>query len=195
LFNLSTLVRTNPITLEDGGFYLPVYNEFTATYPELLQFDNHGDFIKQLRMSDSGYLLQPSIVAISENRAIVFLRNKARTNDILYKQDTFDGGLSWNKPQPTNFKNHDSSIVVIRLNNGKLLMVHDVYGRDQLALAVSKDGVRWQDIKYLENDKGFEFSYPAILEHNGVIDILYTWKRRDIKHVRFNMAWLMEQAR
>lgn len=190
LFNLSTLVRTNPVTLVDGGFYLPVYNEFIRTYPELLQFDKNGKFIRQSRMSDNGFLLQPAVVPISESHAMSFLRNKAGVNDILYKQDTYDGGVTWNSLIPTNLVNHDSSLAVV--NTGEqLLMVHDVYARDKLALAISKDGRKWRDIVYLENTKGNEFSYPAIMINNDMVDILYTWKRKQIKHVRFNLAWLM----
>lgn len=194
LFNLSTLVRTSPVTLVDGGFYLPVYNEFIGTYPELLQFDHQGKFVRQIRLNDNGFLLQPAIVPISESHGMDFLRNKTRVNDILYKQDTYDGGATWSSPVATNLLNHDSSIAVI--NTGKtLLMVHNVYARDKLALAISKDGVTWRDIVYLENENGEEFSYPAIMLNKDRVDILYTWKRKQIKHVRFNLAWLMELAK
>lgn len=203
-FNLSTLVRTNPITLADGGFYLPVYHEFIKTYPELLQFDKNGKFIRQIRLSDNGFLLQPSVVPVSAQHAMVFLRNKALTNDILYKQDTYDGGTTWTSPAATNLINHDSSIAVTRVNNKLFLMVHNIYSKDNsssymndrglLMLAISSNGRSWRDIYALEHDYKYEFSYPAIMINNNIIDILYTWRRKQIKHVRFNLAWLMEHT-
>lgn len=205
LLNFSTLVRTNPVTLVGGGFYLPVYNEFTMTYPEILQFDDNGNFVRQQRMTlNRDSLLQPSIVPLSADTAITFLRNKALKNDKLYIQKTYDGGVSWGGLSATNLTNHDSSLVVVKLDSKLLLMVHNAYkehsseknydDRGCLALAVSEDGVTWRDIYDLEHDGKDEFSYPAIFVNDDTIDILYTWKRKQIKHVRFNHAWLMEHV-
>lgn len=205
LLNFSTLVRTSPIPLTNGGFYLPVYSEFAMTYPEILEFDQKGNFICQIRMNTSrANLLQPSLVPLSAKTAKAFLRNKAIKNDILYMQDTSDGGISWGPITSTNLTNHDSSLVVTKLNNNLLLMVHNIYkkhdsldssdDRSHLALAVSRDGVNWRDIYDLENDVKGEFSYPAIYVKDSIVDILYTWKRKQIKHVRFNQAWLMEHV-
>jgi predicted neuraminidase len=37
----------------------------------------------------------------------------------------------------------------------------------------------------------YEFSYPYLIRtHNGDFDLVYTWNRSFIKHVRFNRAWL-----
>jgi predicted neuraminidase len=41
---------------------------------------------------------------------------------------------------------------------------------------------------------GFEFSYPYLIQtRNGDFDLVYTWNRSFIKHVRFNRAWLDRQ--
>jgi predicted neuraminidase len=194
LFNISTLVRTNAITLTDGGFYLPVYHELIHTYPEVLRFDKNGRFISQIRLNFNNNLLQPAILPISDKVAYAYMRNKAKQDDILYYQSTNDAGITWSTPKPTNLINQDSSLAVAMLDKNKYLMVHNIARRDKLSLAISADGVSWTDIYLLDNTQDAEFSYPSIQVHDGVIDILYTWQRKHIKHVRFNQAWLNQQV-
>lgn len=188
--NISTLDRTAAITLSDGGFYLPVYHECFYTYPELLQFDKNGNFIRQIRVNDNRDLLQPAMVVMEDGVMQAFLRNSTRINKILYSQISNNSGLSWSRIAATNLDNQDSSIAVAKFGPDQLIMLHNAGDRSKLAIALSKDGLRWQDITYLENSKDLEFSYPAIAIHDGMVDILYTWKRQQIKHVRFNLSWL-----
>ena len=57
-------------------------------------------------------------------------------------------------------------------------------GRNKLNVAVSTDGIHWQDIYILENEKDGEFSYPAIIQSSdGFIHITYTSNRKRMKHV------------
>ena len=56
--------------------------------------------------------------------------------------------------------------------------------RKKLSVAVSKNGIDWEDQIILEEKKGFEFSYPAVIESSdGKIHISYTYDRKNIKHV------------
>jgi predicted neuraminidase len=55
---------------------------------------------------------------------------------------------------------------------------------------VSRDGLNWRPVYNLENQRGKEFSYPSLQINEGMIDIMYTDDRKDIKHVRFNREWL-----
>lgn len=46
-------------------------------------------------------------------------------------------------------------------------------------------------IKCKEQDCGFEFSYPYLIQtRSGDFHLVYTWNRSYIKHVRFTRAWL-----
>ena len=193
--NISTLDRTRAISLADGGFYLPVYHEFMRTYPELLRFDQNGQFIREIRLNAHNNLLQPALLPLTDKDALVYMRNNGRHDNILYYQQTHDGGLTWSATSPTNLTNQDSSLVVSQVQPGKYIMLHNIDKREKLALAVSSDGTSWRDIFLLENQPDGEFSYPAIQVHDGIIDILYTQQRKDIKHVRFNLAWLEQQER
>ncbi len=197
-FNISTLVRTNPIALKDGGFYLPVYHELIQTYPELLRFDQNGNFIEQIKISGHNSLIQPSILVLNDKDAVAFMRNhnRVKVNNKLYYQTTNDGGFSWHDPEVTNLTNQDSSLVVARIESLQYLMVHNISGRNKLSLAISNDFSNWHDIYALESGTlSQEFSYPAIKIHDGIVDVLYTWDRLAIKHVQFSLSWLSKQTR
>ena len=67
-----------------------------------------------------------------------------------------------------------------------------IAGRSNLRLAVSDDAGRtWKRLATLAEEPGAEFSYPFLLQtRDGKIHLVYTWKRKGIKHVAFNAAWL-----
>lgn len=190
LLNISTLARTQATTLTDGGFYLPVYHEMIYTYPELLRFDARGNFISQIRMTSKRGLLQPAIVPVMSDFTYSFLRNKGRSDTILYMQYSKNAGITWSRPVATNMSNRDSSIAAALVGKGRILMVRNPSDRGLLVLSISSDGIHFKDIAVLEDKLGMEYSYPSIQVHNGLVDILYTDEREKIKHIRFNQAWL-----
>ena len=195
VFNISTLIRTGGITLSDGGFYLPVYFEAGRDYPELLYFNKDGGLVKQQRLNNTNHLIQPSMVAISEESAFIYFRNHVVDSSTLLMQKTANGGKTWSGIESTNIRNQDSSIATANLGDGRLLMVHNQgNGRGKLIVSVSDNGIHWSTATVLEsvgNDS--EFSYPSVQVHGDIVDVLYTWQRKAIKHVRFNLAWLNNQ--
>lgn len=191
-FNISTLVRTSAVSLNDGGFYLPVYHEFIRKYPELLRFDANGKFIEQIRITSKNNMLQPSIMPISSDSAYAYFRNSSTdlSSKTLFASETEDGGHNWSQPISTNLTNHDSSIVAVNLNDGRFMMVYNQENRSHLWLAISYNGIDWKPVYQLENADGEEFSYPDVQVNGDTIDIMYTNNRQNIKHVRFNREWL-----
>lgn len=193
-FNLSTLVRTSAVSLSDGGFYLPVYLELGRKYPELLRFNADGVFVEQTRITAKNRMIQPSVMPISSDSALVYFRNSSTNLEEreLFVAKTTDAGRTWSNPQATNFTNPDSSLEVVNLYDGRYLMVYNQENRGNLDLAISVNGVYWRKIYELENTFGDEFSYPSVHVNQSYIDILYTNNRKTIKHVRFNREWLDE---
>ena len=190
-FNLSTLARTHAVHMADGGFLLPVYHELAHKFGELLQFNQDGQFIRKIRMNTEGDNLQPAVVAINPHDGFALLRNSGPTRRLLL-QMTHDGGASWTPPQTLTVKNPDSAIAVERMPDGRLIMAHNPRsdGRSELALSVSDDGKNWKKVKVIEDMRGMEFSYPTLLVNDEIMDLVYTWERSEIRHVRFNRAWL-----
>ncbi len=103
-----------------------------------------------------------------------------------------DAGKTWSKLEETQLPNPNSGIEAVSLRDGRHLLVYNHLSsgetgwgrRGLLNLAVSKDGIHWEQIGELENEKGAEFSYPAIIQSaDGLVHITYTHKRRHVKHV------------
>jgi predicted neuraminidase len=82
-----------------------------------------------------------------------------------------------------------------RLKNGHLLLVfndQDKFdGRTPLHIALSTDeGRTWGKPLILETNPG-EYSYPSIFQSaDGMIHIIYTFRRYSIKHVEMNEDWI-----
>jgi len=190
LLNISSLVRSRPLTLANGGFYLPVYHELIKSYPELLYFDVQGNLLYQSRFTDDNHLIQPSFLQLSQRRAFVYFRNHINVTLPIHYVETTNAGVSWSELKLTNIFNHDSSLATVAISNSCYIMLRNPIERGQLVIAKSTDGINWHDVYTLESAVGNEFSYPALIADDKMIDIVYTWQRKNIKHVQFNRAWL-----
>lgn len=62
-----------------------------------------------------------TIVPLDGARMVAFYRR--RQADFVHRSESFDGGMTWSAPQPTDVPNNNSSINVIRLRDGRLAMV------------------------------------------------------------------------
>lgn len=197
-FNLSTLARHPAVQLADGGFYLPVYHECARKFPELLRFDAAGRLLSRCRMDTQPGSLQPTLVPLDAQQALCYLRDYARGGHHVLCQRTEDAGGHWSSPAPLALLNKDTSVAAGRLADGTLLMAYNPMPAvlDWLVLAASRDGIDWQPVATLEKEPGGgPFAYPTLLTDGDRIDIVYTWRRQGIKHVRFNAAWVKEQLR
>ena len=197
-FNLSELVKNAPVPLISGGWAIPIYQEFLGKFSEVLWLAPHDggwSFCKS-RMVGGCSFFQPSMTALSEQSAVVFLRDYLTTGKIAMAT-TEDVGDSWSKPTTINLPNHDAGISSLRLSNGWLLLAFNdsAVARDNLRLALSKDeGRSWHRIATIAEESKADFSYPYLLQaDDGKIHLLYSWKRRHIRHVIFNASWIASQ--
>lgn len=191
--NISTLVRTQPLPLVDGGFGLPVYHEFLAKHGEWLRLGNDGEVLDKVRMVQDRSTLQPAVVSFDQQRAIALLRDAGPGAGRVRVAHTNNGGLSWEQGEALLVPNPNSSIALLRLPSGRLLLAGNPQdGRAALRLWVSSDnGETWQPSCTVESAPNAEFSYPALLLGNeGKIHLAYTWRREGIKYASFSEAWL-----
>jgi predicted neuraminidase len=87
--------------------------------------------------------------------------------------------------RPTPLPNPNAGIDGVSLRDGRHLLVynHSETERTPLNVALSTDGLNWQDALVLESGQG-EFSYPAVIQTaDGSVHITYTYRREAIKHV------------
>lgn len=200
LANLSSLPRNPPAPLVGGGWAVPVYEEFLGKFPETLWLQPRGnDWSAAVSRIEGGvYILQSSLVPLSERRAASFFRDfrPARWMSASWSDDA---GRTWTKPIATQLYNRDSGQCVIRLSDGTLLCAfNDVSPgkRENLRLALSKDeGRTWQTVATIAEEPGSEFSYPYMIRsRDGVIRMVYSARQTQIVFAEFNEAWLRQQA-
>jgi len=193
LFNLTSNVKNNALALRGGGFLLPVYHELLRKRSELLWFHADGVF-SRVFMTGEGKAIQPSIVHKGGGKLGAFYRNMAEATPrkVLYS-DSPDMGRSWGPLMNTTLKNPNAGLDVISMGQGLLAVLNNTEeDRHRLTLEYSSDGGRtWDELRVLEDEEGREFSYPFIeVGSDGVIHITYTYDRKMIKHVSFDMLWL-----
>ena len=198
--NISTLVRTEGLPVADGGVQLPVYHEFFGKFSELLRLSATHEVFKKVRISRGKHSLQPAITILDEHSSVGFLRYSGAPPNRLLRVFSSDSGEHWSTPVKTKFPNPDSAVSVLSLENGELLLaLNDLEdGRYRLSLAMGKP----HDMKIIkiledvvvdssEHNHEYQFSYPSmVISSDGVIDLVYTWNKKRIKHLRFNLVWL-----
>jgi predicted neuraminidase len=193
-WNFSTLVRTPPLPLADGGWGLPAYHEFAAKRAEWLRLDADGRILDKARLPGAAHTLQPAVAALDGDRAVAMMRDAGPANRIPLAT-TADAGASWTPARATTLPNPNASVALARLHDGRLLLAYNpqTENRNKLALAISRDGGATWSVPRLVEDAagGEEFSYPALLQgRDGTIHLAYTWQRKTIKHLSFSPAWL-----
>ena len=200
--NLSTLVRNPPFYYQDGTVGLPIYHEFLGKFGEILRLDSDARIVDKIRLSSGSHSLQPVIVPTSDRHAIGLMRYAGAPPMRLLQFETFDGGNSWSLPLKLNIPNPNAAVAAIHIGDNRIMAVinNSVMGRYNMSLAVSGSGDDWlvfhelefEDVSPASHD--YEFSYPSLTrDDNGIFDLLYSWNDENIKHVRFNDAWLQDK--
>ena len=134
-------------------------------------------------------IIQPVVVWMGGKRLRFFARSTGSIGRICVA-DSRDAGVTWTEARPIDVPNPNAGIDVVRLKDGRLVMVynHTASGRTPLNLAVSRDGEHWSKFYDLETEPG-EYSYPAMIQaSDGSLHITYTWKRQRIKYVNFPLG-------
>jgi len=200
LLNMGTLVRGTPLRYKDGSLGVPAYSELWGKRGQLIRIASDGTVLDRSRITWGRTFLQPSVVPLDADHAVAFLRNSGEKSRRIFDARSSDGGGSWSYPHRMDLPNPDSAVMGLDSGEGDLLLVFNnmMIDRDDISLARSADrGKSWRVIHEFEKASPSEweeidgFSYPFLIRApDGVFHLLYTWNRRRIKHVYFNMAWL-----
>jgi len=192
VFNTSVLVRTAPIALADGGWWLPVYFEIGNKYPMMMTFDAHGDPQRLTRIGARTMSLQPTLVPISPTEVRAWMRDAGEEQRVQQALSR-DGGESWEDLDAMPLANQSTSLAVLRLTSGALLMLHNHVtaggsDRSTLSLSISTDGRAWRRLTdIVSGQAGEEFSYPAMHQVGDELHITYTHLRKAIAHHRLKL--------
>ncbi|ANV98756.1 hypothetical protein BBW65_03760 [Helicobacter enhydrae] len=208
LMNLSFLVRTQPVGLQDGGFYLPIYHELAKKYALIAHFDPSGNMLEVRRINPENGLLQPSITAINQKECLAVFRNYE--SGPMKVQKCSNGGMLWGELLDSNVLNEGNTANVVNFD-GEILLIHNTRegvpseSRGTLILSKLQDLKslnEWQQLEILDvaqgvrsGDQSVEVSYPTTIVNGDFVDIVYTNNRTHISHIRFNKKWLMQRGK
>ena len=142
--------------------------------------------ISKPKIGDEYGIIQPSLVDMGGKHIRLYARS-TQTIGKICQSDSYNDGLTWSEVKTTELPNPNSGIDVVRLRDGRLVMIYNrsTHARTPLNLAISHDGEHWKDFYELETEPG-EYSYPALIQaQNGDLLMTYTWRRKKIRFVRY----------
>jgi len=141
--------------------------------------------------------IQPSILTYKNGRLQILARSRNRA---ILQSWSSDNGETWSPLEKTSLPNNNSGTDAVTLKDGRQLLVYnhvlppgnEVKGaRTPLNVAVSKDGETWYASLILEDSPISQYSYPSVIQgKDGMIHIVYTWRRQKIKYVKVDPSKL-----
>lgn len=187
---LGWLPRNLTMQLRDGTLILPISDERNGGGVDLsffLSTKDNGETWTKSGMMRGGE--QPTFIERNDGSLLAYLRVRPK----IVAAESQDGGRTWTHPAPTQWHNPDAGISMRKLADGHVLLVfnNESDARTPLHIARSTDdGKNWSEPLKLESDPG-EYSYPSVLQTaDGIIHVIYTFRRYSIKHIEFNEDWL-----
>jgi predicted neuraminidase len=215
---LGSFIRNPIVVLSNGDWLLPAYDcDKSAERTVLKLSTDRGENWSTVEVPDAVGQVQMSIVEISPGELVGYYRSRAA--DRIHRSVSKDNGRTWTAPEKTSLPNNNSAVQVLRLDDGRLVMVFNDSSADRdqfrwvddgeggvrrktlrtpLTLALSEDeGETWpywrnlqvQDEEYRENE--FGYSYPTLLQtRDGRLHVAYSYLRKTIKHVILAPEWI-----
>ncbi len=185
-------IKNKPVLLSNGTLISPTSTENNGWK---IHFEYTTDFGKTWTKSDpinngvTYNAIQPSVLTYPNGKLQILARSKE--NAILTSWSS-DFGKTWTNLEPSGLPNPNSGTDAVTLADGRQLLVYNHVGknpnkwggkRSPLNVAISQDGHKWEAALVLENEEG-EYSYPSVIQtKDGMVHIVYTWKRERVKHI------------
>jgi predicted neuraminidase len=195
LFPIEThgwLPRNLPIALPGGEVLVPLSDErdnIDKSFFVRTKDDGKSWVQSQIIPNKNPAGEQPTVAPRPDGSLLAFVRLRPT----LLQTESTDGGLSWTAAHETDLKCPDSAISLRALRNGHLLLVHNDSDRARTPLSITRStdgGKTWSAHLAFESNPG-EYSYPSVLQtSDGLIHVVYTFRRYSIKHVEFDEGWL-----
>lgn len=210
---LNFCVKTKPIVKPTGLIYCGSSVETIfdwVSYTEIYQFVNgqfvYADRSRPLTVEKQTYrattifgatikketlgIIQPALWEDDKGIMHAFFRSSRGLGKIYH---SFGGGRDWTLPHPTSLPNPNASIDVIFLDK-RLFLVHNPSEKYRFPLAISELDENFEVKDQLiiseepsEDCFSAEFSYPFMVEQNGVLNLTYTFERTKIEHVQIEV--------
>jgi alpha-L-rhamnosidase len=142
--------------------------------------------------------IQPSILVHKDGSLQALCRSQNRA---ILESRSSDNGRTWSPLAATSLPNNNSGLDAVTLKDGRQLLVYNHVlpppgkskgERSPLNVAVSPDGKNWYAALILEDDTLGEYSYPSVIQSSdGMVQIVYTWRRTRIRYVKLDPSKLV----
>lgn len=186
-------IKNKCIQLPDGRLLHPSSTESVkgnvwVSHMEIS--DSTGHQWQQISIPcDTFGVIQPTILTYADGRLQALFRSR---QNVVGSSWSRDDGATWETVKGLSLPNPNSGIDAVTRPDGLQVLVYNPLiagnhwsnGRNELRVAVSRDGEKWKDVYVLEKHKGGEYSYPAIVAAtNNLVHITYTDDRKNIRAV------------
>jgi len=187
-------IKNKPVLLKNGVLLCPSSTEGKGWQVHFEASADNGktwEYIGPINgEKDAMKAIQPSILFHKDGSLQILCRSQNRA--ILSSTST-DNGKTWSALQPTELPNNNSGTDAVTLKDGRQLLVYnhvlppgkEVKGaRTPLNVAISNDGKKWYAACILEDSGVGQYSYPSVIQtSDGLVHVVYTWRRERIRHV------------
>jgi predicted neuraminidase len=187
-------VKNKPVLLANGTLICPSSTEGDGGWR--VHFECTSDFgktwkkIGPINDGKTFNAIQPSVLTYSDGSLQVLCRSRNRA---IVESKSVDGGKTWSTISAISLPNNNSGTDAVTLADGRQLLVYNHVlppegetkgARTPLNVSVSKDGKTWYAALVLEDSPISQYSYPSVIQtSDGLVHIVYTWRRERIKHV------------
>jgi predicted neuraminidase len=196
-------IKNKPVLLNDGNLLCPSSSETDGWRVHFEMTPDFGETWSMVGPINKGEpngdfnVIQPSILFHKDGRLQMLARSKSRR---VVESWSDDNGQTWSPVALTSLPQNNSGTDAVTLQDGRQALVYnhilDSAGgpkgpRTPLNLSISENGIDWLAALVLEDSKISQYSYPSIIQSaDGMIHVVYTWRRLKIKHVVIDPAQL-----
>jgi predicted neuraminidase len=189
-------VKNKPVLLSNGNLICPTSTEGNpGDNSWLIHFEVTPDFgktwrkIGPLKAGKDINAIQPSVLDHGSGKLQILARSRNRA---VLESWSNDNGETWLPLAKTSLPNNNSGTDAVTLKDGRHALIYNHVlppgnlakgPRTPLNLSISKDGKTWYAAAILEDSPISQYSYPSIIQtQDGMIHVVYTWRREKIKH-------------
>lgn len=140
------------------------------------------------------YSIQPSILKLADGRLQIICRTR---NSKLATSWSSDNGDTWTPLTLMDMPNNNSGTDAVTLADGRHVLIYNDFAtipgtpkgvRTPLCVAVSDDGIHWDNVVTLEDSPVSQYSYPSIIQgKDGKLHAVYTWRRQRVKYAKLDL--------
>ncbi len=193
-------VKNKPVLFANGELWCPSSTEGNGWKVHFEVTSDLGKTWRKVGPINDGKTInaiQPSILTHKNGDLQILCRSRNRS---IVESWSKDQGKTWSEMQLTNMPNNNSGTDAVTLKDGRQLLAYNHVktpeqekkgSRTPLNVAISKDGKNWEAALILEDSKVSQYSYPSVIQSaDGMVHIVYTWRRERIKYVKIDPAKL-----